>query len=62
MECFLTIRIWVGGSSLKARATDLDKKYCLADEIQKALTLPTVPGKWAAHKTEAGFAVQPFFN
>ena len=39
-------------ASLKARATDLDKKYYLADENQKALTLPTAPGKWAAHKTE----------
>jgi hypothetical protein len=30
----------------------LDKKYSLADENQKALILPTAPGKWAAHKTE----------
>ena len=53
---------WGRRACLKARATDLDKKYCLADEIQKALTLPTVPGKWTAHKTEDGFTAQPFFN
>ena len=62
MECLLTILIGVGGASLKARATDLDKKYYLADENQKALTLPTVSGKWVAHKTGAGFTAQPFFN
>jgi hypothetical protein len=45
MECLLTILVGVGGASLKARATDLDKKYSLADENQKALTLPTAPGK-----------------